>query len=80
MDVGDLFKIDGYDVLATARFAESDGEVVVLGDGGTHMLVASRQPGDAVALLERSYRYGAYDFAEAYRDALAWMAEAVVDR
>lgn len=80
MQVGDLIKTDGYDVLASARFAETDGEIVVLGNGSTRLLVASRTPGEAVALLEGSYWYGAYDFARAYRDALEWMAESAAER
>ena len=79
MDLGDLFKVEGYDVLASARFAETDGEVVVLGNGSSHVLVASRMPGDTVALLEGCYRYGT-DFAEPYRAALERMTEIAVER
>ena len=80
MQVGDLIKTDGYDVLASALYAEEDGEVVVLGNGSSHVLVASRTPGDTVALLERSYRYQESDFGEAYRDALARMSEIATER
>lgn len=76
--IGDEFLTKGYDLVASAKYAEGGGgpfgEVILLSNNSSHFLLAVRQ-GDAddLAQLERTYPYAALDedgTAALYRVAL----------
>lgn len=87
---GDMFATDGYDLMASAKYAETGGEVIVLSNNSTHFLVAVRH-GDAddMAQLESAYRYALPEprglspeqaVHGAYQDALAKMIAIALNR
>ncbi len=83
MNPGDLFDPSGYEVVAVARYAESLGEVLVMHNNSTHILLAIRPYDGELAQLERSWSYaepGAMPFKERYRYALSQMIGLAVSR
>mgnify|MGYP003577162594 CR=1 FL=1 len=78
LQVGEVFEIDGYDLLAMATMCE--GEAIVLCNNSTHYLVAVRAPEADEAMLVDSVRYGTSDAAWAYAIALRKMTELAAER
>lgn len=82
---GTRFKVDGYELVASAYYAETGGEALVLSNNSTHYLVATREdyflnPRDIPeAVLEDSFRYGE-NLAPAYKMALTRMSEIAMAR
>lgn len=77
MNAGDMFRVKGYDVLATANYAETGGQVIVLNNNSTHYLVAVRPNSDEEqAQFESSFSYDAREWTaqQAYRQAMYVMA------
>lgn len=79
----DMLKTDGYDLLATIEIVHDDGlragEVIVLGNGSTHFIVAMR-PGDGDdAQRLKSFAYGE-DWVPAYRQAVQYASRVATER
>lgn len=75
MKVGDIFSVNGYDIVATALYVENGGQVVVLNNNSTHYLVAVRRnDDDDEAELEDTFHYDEPTAPRAYCDAIRLMA------
>lgn len=81
MTKGDVFKIDGYDLQATINYAEDAGQVLVMHNNSSHVLVATRDmynvSGDAgatgEAVLAEWFPYSDdVPYQTAYREALRY--------
>jgi len=82
MEIGTIFDVGRYDVVASAQYAETSGWVVVLNNNSTHYLVATKFSEEAPdGQLEGSYQYlGDHDVRNAYRFALHHMARLAMER
>lgn len=81
---GDEIHSDGFDVVAQLDFAEGDGQVLVVHNNSTHLLVIIQPTKNAVyQYFEAAYPYykeDGLDYATAYELALNLAVELAVQR
>lgn len=77
---GDEIDPDGFDTVATIAFAEEDGEVLVVHNNSSHLLIIVHSQDLSRHLFEASFPYfGAEgDYAKAYKYALQMACDIAV--
>jgi hypothetical protein len=83
LEVGDMFVVDGYEIVATMQAVEGPEQVIVVHNNSSHVLIGVRRLDDdelpVCAQLLASLRY-ADNFDDVYKTALTVAAAEAVRR